>query len=191
MNGNRGREELFLSHPGVSPLQRLSARTQPSSQILAGFATGPPKPGYPVFLLILRVTPYLSEKLLGMIKPARADLCCVQPMNPSWHRTLDRIFFWQLFIYDFSGSSLLWAGFSLVATNRGYSAVVQPPHARDLYPQHTGPRAWAWQLWLVSLVIESSWTKDWTHVAGISRRILYHWITREVTDTELWSVVGL
>ena len=33
----------------------------------------------------------------------------------------------------------------------------------------------------------SSWTRDWTHVPCISRRILYHWTTMEV----LWFIFGL
>ena len=40
--------------------------------------------------------------------------------------------------------------------------------------------------------VRSSWTRDWTHVSCIGRRILNHWTTREVqayflmgeTDTE-------
>lgn len=71
-----------------------------------------------VSLLILWVTPYLSEKLLGMIKLARADLCCATK-NLAWHRTLDRASFFKLFIYDFSGSSLLWVNFSLVVMREG------------------------------------------------------------------------
>ena len=194
-DGNRGRKESFLSHPGVSPLQSLSTSTHPSSQISGGFATGSPKPGYSVFLLSLWVTPYLSEKLLGMINLARADCCCVQPKNPSWHRTLERIFFLKSYLSMISlglhcceQASLWvrWVGATLLECNL-YTPGLCICSTRAQQLQHVGSPAGAWQLWLMSLVMESSWTKDRTHVACIGRRILYHWSTRELTDTELFS----
>ena len=192
---NRGRKESFLSHPGLSPLQSLPTSTHASSQILGGFVTGPPKPGYSVFLLILWGTPYLSEKVLGMIKLARADLCFVQPKNPSLHRTLERIFFLKSYLSVISlglrcceqaSLWLRWVGATLLWCNLCMPGLcIRSTRAQQL--QHVGPAAWAWQLGLMSLVTESSWTKDRTHVACIGRRILYHWTSREVTDTELFS----
>ena len=47
-------------------------------------------------------------------------------------------------------------------------------------------RVWAEYLWCMGLVaqqhVESSGTRDWTHVPCVSRQILNHWTTGEVQD---------
>ena len=55
-----------------------------------------------------------------------------------------------------------------------------------------GSRAQAQYLWCMGLVVlrhvGSSWTRVWTCVLCIGRRILYHWATREALGT--WILKG-
>ena len=40
--------------------------------------------------------------------------------------------------------------------------------------------------------VRSSWTRDWTHVSCIGRRILNHWTTREVPEPlKVWNFLWL
>ena len=73
-------------------------------------------------------------------------------------------------------------GLSLVAASRGFSVIALPGL---LLLRSTGSRVrqfqWLWHTGLVaSQHVESSWTRDKTHVADTGRWVLSHWTTREV-----------
>ena len=72
-------------------------------------------------------------------------------------------------------------GLSLVVASRGYSLIALP----GLLLWSTGSRVrqfqWLWHTGLVtSQHVESSRTRDRTHVADTDRWVLNHWTTREV-----------
>ena len=92
----------------------------------------------------------------------------------------------NLFIFGCVGSSLLRAGFSLVAVSRGYSSLWCTGFSLQwlLLLRSMGSRAQAQQLWPSGLValrhVGSSQTRDRTRVPCTGRWILNHCATREV-----------
>ena len=46
-------------------------------------------------------------------------------------------------------------------------------------------KSWTWLSNWTTANVESTCTRDWTCVPSITRQILYHWITREVS----WSII--
>ena len=91
-----------------------------------------------------------------------------------------------LFIFDCTGSSLLRTSFLQLQRAGGYSLLWCADSLRWpllLWSMGPGARGLQW-LWCVGLValqnMESSQTRDGTHVPCIGRWTLNHWITREV-----------
>ena len=87
-------------------------------------------------------------------------------------------FFSLLSIFGCTGSLLLHSDFSLP---RLLLLQSMGPRARGLQQlQFTGSREWAQQLWHMGLAaarrVESSWTRDQTHVPCLGRWILNHWV---------------
>ena len=98
-------------------------------------------------------------------------------------------FYFYVFIWGCTGSSLLCVGFLQLRQARASLQLQCSGFSLQwlLLLESTGLRASAQQLWhfVASKHVESSWTRDQTHVPHIGRQTLNHWTTREVQDLSL------
>ena len=153
---------------------------------------------------------FLSEKL-ALLVDWLGFLCLSVFFNCTIAGTFCFLFsfFKDLFIYGRTESSLLclgflqqqWAGTTLAAVPRlltasSFSRCRAWALGRvDWQLCPAGPRAqvqWLWSMGPVALWhVESSWTRDWTHVPCIGMWILIHCTTREALLGYLWYLLFL
>ena len=111
-------------------------------------------------------------------------------------KSISFFFFWLCRVFD------AWFRLSLIAARGDYSSLRFSGFSSWwlLLRQSTGSRRagfsgccmWAQYLWCKGLVapwhVESSQTRDWTHVPWIGRRIPIHCATKEVCDGISWVI---
>ena len=114
----------------------------------------------------------------------------------SFLKIISFFFFWLCRVFD------AWFRLSLIAARGDYSSMRLSGFSSWwlLLWQSTGSRRagfsgccmWAQYLWCKGLVapwhVESSQTRDWTHVPWIGRRIPIHCATKEVCDGISWVI---